>query len=253
MRVKITLVFLCLCLQSCLFAQNYQKASSRALQILQKYDNAAYQMIQRYEAAPTSYKFGNAGIDLGNFTDFMEYIDGYEEKDIIQGLGTAVHEISHGYTFRMHYQYRQQTNQLDDLEATYSLIYQNPSQQTLIKHSTTFPSREMIKSFPESLRTPRFSTYISTKQDVQSTQQSGVYGLLDEWNAYYLDTRLACNLFEYYQNETPQKPEDWLRFMEGVDGVFYAHLEFKLYILKYLIFAKKNTQRYTRGLFKYSF
>ena len=248
MKVKITLALLCICIQSSLFAQNYQQASTRALQILQKYDNSAYQMIQRYEAAPTSYTFGDIKIDLGNFTDFMEYIDGFEEKDIIRSLGTVVHEISHGYTFRMHYQYRQKTNQIGDLTAIYSLIYQNPNQQTLIKHSPTFPSREMVKAFPENLRTPRFSTYISTKEDHQSTQQSGIYGLLDEWNAYYLDTRVAFNLLAYYQNETSKKPEDWLSFMEGVDGVFYAYMEFKLYILKYLIFAQKNHPEIYQGI-----
>jgi hypothetical protein len=58
-------------------------------------------------------------------------------------------------------------------------------------------------------------------------------------NAYYQGTKTAYDLYEYYKNESAGTPKDWLEYIDGICSTRYAYLEFKLYILNYLLYAKQ--------------
>ncbi len=58
-------------------------------------------------------------------------------------------------------------------------------------------------------------------------------------NANYHGTKSAYDLYEYYKTETPGKPSDWLQYFSEMYGTHYAYLEFKLFILNYLLYAKQ--------------
>ncbi len=246
---KITWFLLFFILQSTSQAQvmTEPQARSYALSILKKYAPEGYEVINTYENAAYKYKIGETTITLNEPGSFMRYVSGRKKEDILASLGTAVHEFNHGYTSHLPYQIIEASNGKipytfgDD----YLVYFINSQEKILVKTSPTFPSKTLANTIPKELRTFRFSTYI---QGSSSTQDQGIYGLLDEMNAYRMDTQTSFLLYDYYKNELKAEDEKWLEYMQNIDGTLFAHMEFKYYILKYLLHAQKKEPETYQGI-----
>jgi len=137
--------------------------------------------------------------------------------DSIQGAGTLIHESIHGL------------NKTDFLYYNYFL---NCDKTVKVKRTNTFKSRKIIKIIPDSCKTHRFGYYIDIKSNNHITQSYGIYGLLDEFLAYYKGVKSE------YDFKT--KINDSLYLAGHVVSEMYAYYEFKYYILTYLIYAEEN-------------
>ena len=231
-----TLFLLCLfCFPLFLAAQS----KTRTLVLLKKYNPEGYQILNTYLNAPTEFKIGPMTTSSSK-TDFGIYIMGADETSIVASLGTVVHEINHGYTglLALNEMANKKLTKLAGKRASFFFI--NANQQILVPHTTTFPSKLIANNVKLGFRNFRYDEYITSTNTILGTQQSGVYGLMDEWNAYYQDTRTNYELYDYFLAETKQMPADWARYLGQVNGVFYAYAEFKYFILEYLKYAQKN-------------
>lgn len=224
------------------FAQNRNRdqIKARAWQLLKQYDPSGYAIVKAYYDTPASFRVGKTSVSLGGNIDFVVFLHGASDADIAKDLNTVVHEICHLYTQRLAYKSLQNTPHLYDRKKHYSLFFINPKQSILVTQTKVFPSKEIAQIIPKELRTFRFSTYVSPSQKSQGTQVEGIYGLLDELNAYYQGLKNSMNLYDYYVKETKQTPTDWFNFFAEIDATYYAYTEFKFYILKYLQWAQKN-------------
>ena len=97
-------------------------------------------------------------------------------------------------------------------------------QSWLVEKSNTFPSIELVAGIEAMHRTPLFNTYINGTS-TQSTQVSGIFGLLEEFASYYQG---AITIAEIAIQE------------ESFDNILYVlngalpYYEFKFWILQYL-------------------
>lgn len=205
-----------------------QSQRSLALILLQKYSPTGFYLIDRYENCPPRY--------YREKQDFLQYVEGGKPVEIAECLGTAVHETCHAYTYAMAYALLPDGDQAFGREP-YSAFCLEAGANAIVRRTPVFPSAEMAAEFPPQLRTLRFSPYISPSQANLTTQAFGVYGLLDEFTAYYHGTRTSLDLLEFYQTEAAQTRENWFSFFGGIYANYCAYPEFKLYILKYLQYA----------------
>ena len=219
----------------CLTAQT----KTRTLVILKKYNPEGYQILNTYLNAPTTFKIGPM-TTTSSKTDFGIYLTGADENSIVASLGTVVHEINHGYTSLLALNEKASKNLIKLADKRASLFFINANQQILVAHTRTFPSKLIANDIKLGFRKFRYDEYITSTNTILGTQQSGVYGLMDEWNAYFQDTRTNYELYDYFVAETKQGPADWARYLSQVNGVFYAYAEFKYFILTYLKYAQKN-------------
>lgn len=172
-------------------------------------------------------------------TDFTSMIDGSGEKACLNAINTVVHEENHtANTFIGREVLKKKYGRFSDVFYEYDYYYHRGGTFTLMRKTKTFPSVEMVPEFPEHLKTFRFDTYVNTDNAMQSTQNECIYGLLDEMNSYTLGTRASYDLLGYY--EAKGKEAEWHDWFQGVNGTLYGSLEFRLYILRYLMFAKKH-------------
>lgn len=234
---KYSLIFLLIQFSIFVFAQK-TTSEKKALNLLKKYNPEGYYIINTTSNVPNSYKFGSTSITMGKNYGFAMYIRGNTTADIIKSLNTVVHEMTHDYTSRLVYKIMKEKNMKPD--GRYIVIFIQGKENILIKETETFPSKELVKQIPKNLRTLRFNTYINTDEKILATQQSGIYGLLDEFSAYYHGTKTSYDLYNYYLQETKKTNQDYLNYMQDFNSTFYAYLEFKYYILKYLIYAQKK-------------
>lgn len=183
-------------------------------------------------------------IQGNDFTNFIS--DGEDEVSVLNSLNTVVHEELHGLNGMYGPVFLQEKLGGDQSDYWgYEYYYLNDRQYILVKKTDTFPSREMVNTFPKELRTLRFD-YVDNDNDVQSTQGGGIYGLLDEMNAYYQGTRAAYDLLSWY--EPKGQAADWPQYFQNINSTLYGCLEFKLYFLKYLLFARQNHPDIYKGL-----
>lgn len=158
-----------------------------------------------------------------NPVDFMTYFDNSSELALMDSFNVTVHEFTHGYA------------SLKGPDEIYVIV--SPKESYRVPIGRKFPSRDMVTVFPQKLRTFRFS-YIDTDEENLGTQVDGIYGLLDEMAAYLAGVETSVDFLPFYISQGQNA--DWGIFFETVDGSLYGILEFKLYILKYLEYAKEQ-------------
>lgn len=179
--------------------------------------------------------------------DFTFWIDGSDERACLTSLNTVVHEENHSANVFISRDILQKKfGKESDLFYQYDYYYLKDSRFSLLRKTPTFPSIEMVGTFPEHLRTFRFDTYINTQNAVQSTQNEGIYGLLDEMNSYYQGTKASFDLLGYFEKKGDTA--DWHDYFSGVHSTHYGCLEFRLYILKYLMFAERKHPKIYQGI-----
>ncbi|MGD1843279.1 MAG: hypothetical protein ACFB0B_20655 [Thermonemataceae bacterium] len=208
-----------------------------ALTLLKMYDPTSYAMIEEYEAAPSTYQLGDEIIVIEEKESLVKYLEEDNYISVIDGLNQAVHEVAHGYANHMSYKYIQKSNELYDWNADHYAFFIN-GEVLIVPITETFPAYETRHLFSEELQTFRFPTYIAPSYRNLNTQANGIYGLLNELVAYYHGTKAAYEMYHYFDQYSQGTPEDWLVYLANVNSTYYAYLEFKLYIYKYLIYAK---------------
>ena len=215
--------------------------SSRRLVLdtLKSYSPTGYHIVSVYDGAPEEISMAGSRLRMSK-TDFMTYVRGAAMPEMASWFNVTVHETCHGYTGRMAYHLAPERKIAVYPGDRYLAFYIGGDEDILVRITRVFPSKEMAHTFPPGIRTFRFATYVDSPRSNMGTQVNGVYGLLDELNAYYHGTRTAFDLLPFYKKQSRQDAGIWRAFFNQVNGTYYAHLEFKLFILKYLIYAEKT-------------
>ena len=159
--------------------------------------------------------------------DILTYFLG--DHPLAVELNSVVHEGCHDYTI-----------------SPGSLSFFIDRKETItfaVSVKDTFPCKELAEVIPMNLRDMRYNEYII---NFQSTQVIGVYGLLNELNAYYHGTLTSCDLFEYYRKEVFKKePRVFFDYLSGVESTAVAYYQFKYFIFEYLLYAQdKHPEMY---------
>jgi len=176
--------------------------------------------------SPDSYSLINILMKKSSNYDVLEYIRG--TAPLSSEMNTAVHEGNHVYTHSAGF--------------PRTLSYFICSGETVnVTWTDVFPGRDIQDAIPENLRTFRYKTYIVAPYSSSSTQDQGIFGLLDEFNSYYQGTLASCNLLGYYQkNLLKDRIDPYFDFLSGIYGTYFAYYEFKYFIYTYLLYAKKK-------------
>lgn len=173
------------------------------------------------------------------------FTDGNPDR-LVDQMDTCVHELYHAITTRLGYQL------LVDAKAPRYIkaqgVYTGAGSPVLLEFSALYPAREMASTFPPEARTFRFPTYVSPSGDTQGTQVDGVFGLLDEWTAYFHGSRTVLDFWPWVRDEAPRTEQLNFIYRARFHGMWVAYAEFKLFILHYVIHARTNHPDVYRGL-----
>jgi hypothetical protein len=191
------------------------------------------------------FKFGTTTITLANSEGFEAYVDDNAPNKLVQYTAVGVHEIYHGLSYRLQFQLQADAKAKDAVKSEGHFTKGAP---TLVLYTPIVPAREMVATFPAEARGFRWETYISTSNDIQSTQQQGVFGLLDEWTAYMHEATTELDYWAWIRDEAPKTNDVYTDYRARLTDVPVPAAEFKLYILHYLIHARDKHPDVYRGL-----
>ncbi len=221
------------------------------LNMLKKYSPFGYTIIVEYESAPEETRCGNITKKIYK-NDFWNYSNKLDELSVAKKLDVVVHETCHNYAAHMAWPLMQKQKKQYQCDTDYMAIYAGNNSPLFVPITRTFPSRKIARTFTDDIKTFRFDKYITKPigGDSAGTQVHGIYGLLDELNAYYYGFKTAHDLIPYYTAQKENILNAWITNYFYADRAHRAYLEFKLYILKYLLYAKKRERSVYQDIMK---
>jgi hypothetical protein len=214
-----------------------QVSEQWVMSTLQQYAPTSYYIVHQYKLNGSSISFDNRSISSG--MSHMEFCDMSSKRRFLSTISTTVHETTHAYDSQIPYIFAKQgmfkMDQSDNegfiFDENYKIPFNYPKNKL-------FQSRKLSAAIPQNLRTFRYDTYIESKSDNQSTQSSGVIGLMEEFNAYYHGSKVIFDLLPAYKEEYGNNfLWSWSSNFTSNGDAFY---EFDFFIKEYLLFAKSH-------------
>jgi hypothetical protein len=158
-------------------------------------------------------------------------------------LDTSVHETNHKFT---------SLNLFSTASTNMQEQYLIEGKIIKVQHGASPVKTETVTgSLPARLRTFRWGTYVSPNA-APTANQHGIYGLLDEFNAYYRGLKAVYECFPYLSELNGFQDADTVTFYIGAlatdgssTGAFY---EFKYWILRYLLHTKEKIPAQYRSI-----
>ena len=171
-----------------------------------------------FHSAPKTHSdYYGAMINLPN--DFKEIIT----------IPTALHEAFHIYTLQG--------------SGSKTTIYFGSNEKLILDTFPTFPSIVIRDTISTKIRTnlaSRYSVYIDSTIKNMSTQKYGIFGLLNEYAAYFISAKTAIELIESFTELIVYDDKYFYLFYQMVQSYLVGLAEFKYFIASYLDYAGKN-------------
>lgn len=205
-----------------------------AEQALRRWSPAGWAVIERYETTPWAYSLPGHSIQMTK-ADFLRYVPATAPAEMVTQLPTAVHEICHSYCRKIAWEIMtvRHLPWRDSLALPLA-----PGTDLLVPLTPAFPSAAFAERIPPALRDARFRVYVTSESASQSTQSSGVYGLLEELCAYHCGTRTAVDLVGWFRDGGALDRAGLTRIIAVVEGTYGARVQMKLFILAWLLEAR---------------
>ncbi|OFX47877.1 MAG: hypothetical protein A2046_02880 [Bacteroidetes bacterium GWA2_30_7] len=236
--------------------QPFFKKNISAIILLLVYITINAQPAKIYSTKKQHKEFYNHFIEKYNSSDvkiiwksdvnenFEDYVKGNTEKEMIGTYSTVIHELLHGY------------NNIDFEGHNYFI---GNDIRIFVPFTKVYNSKELNTMVRKGLQDSivRYNLYISAKTEVSGygkitdidfsaknepmSVQNGIYGLIEEFGAYYFGCLAVYELFDYY-NTTYKKDDSnaWHDYKDAVYGDAMAYYEFNLFIGWYIIYAKEK-------------
>ena len=239
--------------------RTYNKANEKArsgwiMEATRKHSPNSWKLLQDYERLPqkVSAKSGNDHVmSFQKTVDTYHYVDYDNKLSCLKSMSTNVHEIAHASYGLKTYMYANQQDRSLTWENIRGYIYLSPGEGYLVSFpkKMLFPSRELVGRIPVSHRSFRFDTYINGNT---STQNEGIFGLLNEFHAYYLGSRFSYDMYEVYKKLYSQPGKGLIQWITTITSNMAAFYEFHFFMQEYLLYMKDTYPAKFEQLMQYT-
>jgi hypothetical protein len=170
------------------------------------------------------------------------FLEGYDEASVnkiaagdslpeyLNELPTLIHEANHEYNSKQGEAINQKR-----------YYFTTSSEKFVLNTFPVFPSSELNALAPvaDKKKIFRYETYITSKTPYLDSRVNGIFGLLEEMNAYYHSMNCSLSLFDYYEDHYGfSDPAVWVNWLGAMGSYRYAGNEFSIFISWYLQTAK---------------
>lgn len=180
------------------------------------------------EYMPGQYDFVNIYSD----ESVNKMATGDSLSEYLLELPTVIHEANHHYN-----------GEKGPVTNKTRYYYTTGAEKFVVDVFPVFPSNEIHAFAPANDRKKlfRYSTYITSNTPYLDSRVNGIFGLLEEMNAYYHSMRSSLSLFSYFKNNGGfTEPEIWVNWLGSIGSYRYSLNEFSIFISWYLQTAKAN-------------
>lgn len=195
-------------------AYNARLSQKNMLRLVRAYDSDAFYILKAQNKAGDSFATWMRG-----------------SKRLVDAVDTTVHEEFHAFTIeRGGYAFSQGAYR------PYELYYLGGKKTRKVARTKVFPTYKAARKIPKRYRTFRYDTYV-TKDSNASANKLGVYGMLNEFSAYYWGMRASESLYPYIRKHAANA-DGYLHFVSDFMNDRDAYAEFYYWTLVYLDYAR---------------
>ena len=240
---KLNRILLCLLILSpiSLIGQSLSKAQQIrfANQLMENYHPEAAQMLSMIKDLPTQFKVERFTYRSTPAANPSKWLSGKSELDVMGSMNTMVHESHHEFTGSYYLKILEENTPEDfDGNSSYRSFFLSAEEIILVRIDELYNSHELKNDIPKSLRTFRYDPYIAPRDRYLSSQVSGIYGILNEFNAYYQGTLMTLQMYPEYLSRSKRNKKTLQSFVQHIGHSYAAFYEFKYFSLMYLKRAK---------------
>jgi hypothetical protein len=201
-----------------------------------------WHLLERYDSLPEGFSAAHTiggTISATKSIPTFFFLKGNNKKELLLSMQTNIHEMVHAYFSYNVFRYANENNIALNWEKAEGCFYLAPEHEYFISffRDAFFPSNELVEEIPDELRTFRFETYID---GFTSTQDMGVIGLLNEFNAYYIGSKYSYDMLEAYKVADENRVNAFLQWVGHCQSSMSAYYEFEFYIREYLRYMKQE-------------
>lgn len=170
--------------------------------------------------------------------DYTRYARDDSHQGMIRSFNTVIHETCHAVHYRIAQEKSREQPGLSVSQISGYFI--SPSIRIAVPIRRHYRSTELNQVVPKAWQEKifRYSNYVGDGDPVIS-QSRGIYGLLDEFGAYYHGTKADLDLLGYYQALYPLADVDnWVKYLSNPQSTLQAYYAFRLFISWYLLHAQ---------------
>lgn len=242
---------------------NYSKSSAGdefAMYLAAKYSPSAKYILHKLKTINAPQVIKNKKIP-----DYW-FESGKDQKGTLKSMQVIVHEGNHMVTDfvmdpKTYTHIRRDKNGQVILQGS-QRYYTANGINILVPHTPTFESRKIRSYLPKYITQESdkkkisgpggnyYEVYIYPSNLNPSTQAFGIYGLLDEFNAYYQGKRATYDMYGYFKESLPfgTLEKNYIEYLKTMYSNYLAYYEFKIFILTYLIYAKEHEKSVYEGI-----
>ncbi|GEM_PF-1209049 len=232
-------------ISSSLYGQSLNKNQQIefANQLMYSYHPEAAIMLQMIQRLPTEFKVERFTYKSTPAADPSKWLKGKSELDVMGSMNTMIHESHHEFTgsYYLSMLEEQLPNNFDERKS-YRSFYLSANEIVLVRLDELFNAHELKNDIPKSLRTFRFDPYIVPRDRYLSSQVSGIYGIINEFNAYYQGTLMTMSMYPEYRKRSKKNVKVLQSFVQHIGHSYAAFYEFKYFSLMYM---KRAEERYS--------
>lgn len=183
--------------------------------------------------------------------EFEQWLDGNKKEDLLNDYSTIIHELFHGLSF-------------DTLNG--QKFFLDSNFVVFVPFTEIFSSQKLNDLIPKKSRDSiyRFGIYVEGINKLPNGQVvkelakgrgevgsvvKGIYGLFEEFCAYYYGAKTNFQLYNYYKKENGLKNDPvWTDYIEETKGDMVAFYEFQIFMSNYLKNAKNKYPEIYKGI-----
>lgn len=185
---------------------------------------------------------------------FDEYVDEHNEKELIISWSTIIHELLHSYnetTLKGHIYFIEKGIRI---EVPFTEIFNSKELNKVVRiglQDSIFRYHLYVGGKNDILGLGKIKGINDSKQNEAMSIQKGVYGLLEEFSAYYYGNLAAYEQKDYYLKTYGETNKDaWQDYKHEVESDAIAYYEFQLFVAWYMQLAKKKFPKVYEGIHK---
>ncbi|MCI5057623.1 MAG: hypothetical protein MRY83_16030 [Flavobacteriales bacterium] len=175
----------------------------------------------------------NANTILGDFSasDIEKYCVSSDYRELINAYSTMIHEKYHIFNYYLNQNPSKRSYYIDD-NLTVSVDLFDVFTSNQINHIVNDYYQDNIF---------RYHEYIDSQDPNMDSQKNGIFGIFEEFCAYYQDFLSHVEMYDYLKdNHGFEESGLWVDYLTTNGSILSSYYEFKLFISWYLQYAHKN-------------
>lgn len=201
---------------------NAAMTDKNMLKLVKAYDSDAYYILSK-----TKKKGDSFAVWLSSGSNLADAAD------------VTVHEQFHSYTHSF--------GKFSWSGGFSDKYYIGNKKNVYVSYTDVFKTEVATRKIPSEYRTFRYSTYVSEGAKASSNMY-GVYGLLNEFTAYYWGMHVDYSLYPYYKANEGEA--SWYKFESNYSNNKDAYAEFYYWTLVYLEYARVHKKKVYKAIMK---